>query len=122
MPQYKEYNKMNIKPLKRENHYSVVSAPAPTFIALPIEQFITLVVSMLGAAVGVTYWITHKVTKLEGEVRTLGSTEMNNLKEKINDVDKRCRYIEQKFMDQSVYISPEVRKEIKEEKEKTNES
>jgi hypothetical protein len=107
---------MSIKPLKRGNYYSIVSAPTPTFIALPLEQFITLIVSMLGAAIAVTSWITHKITKLEGN-KTLRETEMNNLKEKIADVSNRCRYIEQKYMDESVHISHEVRKEIREEKE-----
>jgi hypothetical protein len=127
---YKEYNKMNVKPLKRGNNYSIMSTPvSQTFIIFSPEQFAGLIVSILGAAGFVIYWLTRKITQLEEQVKTLRDVEMknlkedkiNNLKEKVVDVSGRCRYIEQKFMDESVHISPEVRKEIKKEEEKKNE-
>jgi hypothetical protein len=52
---------------------------------------------------------------LEGEIKSLKEDKFDNLKEKVNGVETRFRYIEQKFIDQSVHIAPEVRKKIKEE-------
>jgi hypothetical protein len=43
-----------------------------TLIAFTMEQFLTLLISILVAIGGAVWWITHKVTKVGREDRGLG--------------------------------------------------
>jgi uncharacterized protein (DUF697 family) len=73
-------------------------------LALPDWQFISIIVSIVGSAVGATAWITWKMSKAE--------TEINNLKDKVKKAEDDITYMFRLDLEESHKVAEKFRTEL----------
>jgi hypothetical protein len=77
---------------------------------------ISIVVSIVGSAVGATYFITRKITGVEKDVSKAG-TDMDGLKERLKRVEDDLKDMFKLILEESRGDAAELRRELRSMKE-----
>jgi hypothetical protein len=67
---------------------NVTSPPTPVLITFPIGQFITLIITIVGAALGVMAWIYERTHKLDTKV-IKAQSEIDRIKERMDKAENQ---------------------------------
>jgi hypothetical protein len=70
-------------------------------MTIPDWQFISIIISIVGSAVGATSWITWKIAKAE--------TEINNLKENLKKAEVQLDYMFKLSYEEALKASERLR-------------
>jgi hypothetical protein len=109
-----------------------MTSPDITVITLSFQQFVSLIVTIVGAAVGIVIWVYKQKDNLEKKIKDdIGKrdieeqittlyrkidvieTRVNCIKENLDKVEGRVKFIEQYNLDTAPERAKRVRKELR---------